>query len=137
MTIYLYIDLPFNEIGCYPTSLRNGKKRKKVRGGEGKAGQLLRGHLISCFSLWLLTAWIWSHSTSSGKHMSSPLGCIQAGVLFYIHVLYHLISPCSPHTRWTDLIIEESTSLASPSLPRPLCLTVFSIMRGPLLILGL
>ena len=38
MTIYLFIDLPFNEIGCYPTSPRDGgrKKRQKIRkGGVG------------------------------------------------------------------------------------------------------
>lgn len=27
MTIYLYIDLPFNEIGSYPTFLRDLKKK--------------------------------------------------------------------------------------------------------------
>lgn len=44
MTIYLFIDLPFNEIGSYPTSLRDGEqKRKKIRVEEGKAGLLLRG----------------------------------------------------------------------------------------------
>ena len=28
MTIYLFIDLPFNEIGCYPTSPRDGEATK-------------------------------------------------------------------------------------------------------------
>lgn len=72
MTIYLFIDLPFNEIGCYPTSLRDGERnRKKIRGGEGKAGLLLRGQLISCFSFWLLSAWIHSHSMSARKYERS------------------------------------------------------------------
>lgn len=32
MTVYLFIDLPFNEIGFYPFSLRDeGKKRSKRR----------------------------------------------------------------------------------------------------------
>lgn len=125
MTIYLFIDLPFNEIGCYPTSLRDGerKKRKKTRGGEGKAGLLLKGQLISCFCFWPLSAW-----TQSEGNMSEPMGCMLAGALSRI---YHLISPCFLHTLSSDLIIEEATSLAARSLPRPLCLTLFSIMRGP------
>lgn len=46
MTIYLFIDLPFNETGCYPASLRDGDGGNE---GEGKAGLLLWGRLISCF----------------------------------------------------------------------------------------
>lgn len=37
MTIYLFIDLPFNEIGCYPASLRD------VEGVGGEAGASLKG----------------------------------------------------------------------------------------------
>lgn len=34
MTIYLFIDLPFDEIGCYPTSLRDGGKKGRKQEGE-------------------------------------------------------------------------------------------------------
>lgn len=29
MTIYLFIDLPFNEIGSYSTSLKDGEEKKE------------------------------------------------------------------------------------------------------------
>lgn len=89
MTIYLYIDLPFNEIGSYPTFLRDleKKRRKKIRGGEGKAGQLLKWQPISCFSIRLLSTRIQSNRMGAGKYsMSEPMGCIQAGVLFHIYL---------------------------------------------------
>lgn len=86
MTIYLFIDLPFNEIGSYSTSLKDGekKRRKNKGGGEGKAGLLLRGQSISLFLYRLLSAWIHSHS------------------ILYI---YHHISSSFLHTHSSDLII--------------------------------
>lgn len=134
MTIYLFIDLPFNEIGSYPTSLRDGekKRRKKIRGGEGKAGLLLRGQPISCFSFRLLSTWIQSDSMSAGKYKrsiglhsgwSSPSHISSRFSLFPSHTLI--------------LLQKNSPSQLSLPSPRPLCLTLFSIMRGPLLISGL
>lgn len=36
MTIYLFIDLPFNEIGCYPTSLWEREKKKEMESKKRK-----------------------------------------------------------------------------------------------------
>lgn len=59
------------------------KKRKKTRGGEGKAGLLLKGQLISCFCFWPLSAW-----TQSEGNMSEPMGCI-AGWSTLSHISSH------------------------------------------------
>lgn len=46
MTIYLFIDLPFNEIGCYPPSLktRGGKKEKEKKGVWWGRGHVMEGN---------------------------------------------------------------------------------------------
>lgn len=36
VTIYFFIDLPFNEIGCYPASLRDGETKPGVKKKSGK-----------------------------------------------------------------------------------------------------
>lgn len=43
MTIYLFIDLPFNEIGCYPTSLRDEERERESERGEGKSRAAING----------------------------------------------------------------------------------------------
>lgn len=101
MTIYLFIDLPFNEIGSYPTSLRDEEKerREKIRGGDGKAGLLLRGQPISCFSFRLLSTWTQSHSMSAGIYKRS------IGLHSVLLHIYHRVSPRFLHTLSSDLII--------------------------------
>lgn len=102
MTIYLFIDLPFNEIGCYPTSLRDEEREGESERGEGKSRAAINGATNFLFLSLASLRLGFSPTVRVQGHMSDPMGCIQARVLFHI---YHLISPRSLHTLSSDLII--------------------------------
>lgn len=96
MTIYLFIDLPFNEIGCYPTSLRDEERERESERGEGKSRAAINGATNFLFlSLWLPSAWIQSHSTSARTYERSD--GLHSGQSSLSHISSHF-SPVPSHS---------------------------------------